>query len=211
MNFEDFVKQIPYVLEYFVPGYISLTFYRALMNSEDEAKSSEQIHLATCICISYLLALIFGQIDTLIIRFIFETIVGCFVSFLMVKLLGTKRFRHYFSLINHTTISKTVFEAIGLHLQDQWVTVYLKDGSMVYGRVVVFGSETTDQWISIDNYRTSGPSFDMDTGKKDEWYKNEKKSIDEVLTIQYGEIRMISLHRWSKSKPNKPTTTVTSS
>ena len=194
MDIEKWIRAIPQILEFFVPGYITVVVFKKLQGNDDENKSHESIQIAACVCISYILSILFVWIGSLYVRLLCESITGCLLSFILIKLLGTNRIRHYYSLINHTLIEKTVFESVGLH-KNPWVTVFLNDSSMVYGRVVTYG-ENNDTWIAIDNYHTYGIVFDKEDGSKRDERAVEPQIKDEthVIIVKYDEIRAIVKH-----------------
>ncbi len=208
LDIEKIVATIPILLEYIIPGFVTLSFYNRIREKE---ALLEQSKLLSCICISLLLNFCFKSlVSNIYIRVIVEIVAGCILSIIFIKIISFEFVRNKFSKLNRTTIAESVFEAIGLHLPDKYVTVFLKDGSMIYGRLIVFNGGD-DSWLAIDCYRTSGPSFDDEHGKKDEWYRKEepKSNIYHVITIPYNEIRAIAKHDkefQSKTKRSKSKT-----
>ena len=201
----EMLKEIPKILEYFVPGYITIAIYKALMGIDAKNKPYEKIQIAACICVSYVLAIIFSSLEPLFARVSCEILGGVLLSVFFVLLLRVETVRHYYSLINHTLIEKTVFESIKLD-EHPWVTVFMKDSSMVFGRIITYGDQD-DPWIAVDNYYSSGPVFDdkdKKNGKRDDW-SEELKTRDElhVIIIKRDEIKAIVRHKEDKIKKSK--------
>lgn len=194
-NFEKLLQLIPAFLEFFVPGYITIFVFRTIRDSSEQFEDSENIRTVTCICVSFMLNVIYSFINIMWLRVIAEIVTGCVLAIGFVRVLRVGWIRRHYSLINHTMIADSVFESIGLHLTDQWISAFLKDGSMIYGRIIAFGSQEHDPWLAIDCYKTKGPMFDKEDKKIDDWNQNEDKSINHVITISYGEIIAITHHK----------------
>jgi hypothetical protein len=203
MSLDNFYVGIQIVLEFIVPGFIANFVYNKLLDSKEKDKISDNLRLLSCVCISYVLNLIFGLfISNLLLRVAIETAVGIVLAVLLIKLLGIRKVRHWYSKINHTMLSESVLESLGLYQKDQYVSVFLKSGSMVYGRIISFNDED-DPWIALDCYRTAGDSFSDKkdpSSKLDEWNKTEEKSINNVIAIRLDEIRAISHHKNTAGK-----------
>lgn len=202
-NIAEWLKSIPLLLEFFVPGYLTIFVFRVVRNGSEQLESSESIHMTACVCVSFLLNACCGFISVDWLRVLVEIFIGCGLALLCILLLKNGWIRRNYSKINHTTIADSVFESMGLQLPDQWITVYMKDGSMVYGRSVTFGKYEQDPWISIDCYRTSGPLFENNGKKVDEWNLDEDMSIHHIIGISYSEIIAITNHKQEKSKTHK--------
>lgn len=210
INSKEFIDAIYAVLEFFIPGYITIFTFRTLSGYHENTESSESIKIVKCICISFLLQILYFKINISWVRILVQIVTGCILSIVLVLLLRIKKVRWLYSKINHTMISKTVFESIGLHLDDQWVSVFMKDQSMIYGRMIAFGSYGKDPYVAIDCYRTTGSLFDDQTHKVDdqtykvdEWNRNEDRSINHIITVRYEDILAITLHRNKEEKKNK--------
>ena len=98
-------------------------------------------------------------------------------------------------------LSETVLESIGLSRtkEDPWVSVFLKDGSMIFGRCISIPSDYEDEWIALDHYTTSGGTFDDKGGKKDLWYikesnENNKNARTHFIAVHSSEIIAIAKH-----------------
>lgn len=202
-NIAEWLKSIPLLLEFFVPGYLTIFVFRVVRNSSEQLESSESIRITTSICVSFLLNACCGFISVAWLRVLVEIFIGSGLALLCILLLNSGWIRRNYSKINHTTIADSVFESMGLHLPDQWITVYMKDGSMVYGRSVTFGKHEQDPWISIDCYRTTGPTFDVNSKKIDEWNPDEDMTIHHIIGISYSEIIAITNHKQEKNKTRK--------
>ncbi len=212
MDLEKFSAGIQIVLEFVVPGFIANFVYNKLLDSKEKDKISDNFRLLSCVCISYALYLVFSLfISNLLLRVAIETAVGIGLAVLLIKVLGIRKVRHWYSKINHTMLSESVLESLGLYQKDQYISVFLKSGSMVYGRIIAFNDED-DPWIALDCYRTTGDSFSnkKDTNSKsdkkdtntklDEWNKTEEKTINNVIAIRLDEIRAISHHKNTAGK-----------
>lgn len=202
INSKGFIDAIYAVLEFFVPGYITIFVFRTLRGHHENAEASESIQIVRCICISFLLQLLYFRISIPWLRILIQIGTGCVLSTAFVMLLRIRRVRWLYSKINHTMISKTVFESIGLHDDDQWVSVFMKDKSMIYGRMIAFGSYEKDPYVAIDCYRTTGPLFVDQEMKIDEWNRDEDKSNNHIITVRYEDILAITLHRSEETKKN---------
>lgn len=199
-NIAEWLKSIPLLLEFFVPGYVTIFVFRIIRNGSEQLEGSESIRITACVCVSFLLNVCCGFILVTWLRLLVEIIIGCCLALLCILLLKNDWVRRNYSKINHTTIANSVFESMGLNKSDQWVTVYMKDGSMVYGRSVTFGMQEKDSWISIDCYRTSGPTFDINGKKVDEWNSDEDMTINHIIGISYSEIIAITNHKQNKTR-----------
>lgn len=198
-NFDEYLKSIPFLLEWFVPGYCTIYLYKLFRKGSEQLENSDSIRIVRCICVSFVLNAVSRSIDDFVVRICIEIVIGCVAALGLILLRKNRWVRRIYSKINHTTIADSVLETMELHLQDQWVTVFLKDGSMVYGRSCSFGDDEKDLWLSIDCYRTSGPLFDNNNGKVDEWNETEDKSINHIMGIRYSEIAAIVNHKTGKS------------
>jgi len=198
---QEMIDSIPDILEYFVPGFFTMLIFRRIRDSKAH-NPFENIHLMSCICISFVLRTLFIWVHNMYIRIIIECIVGLIAAIVFLRVLKNKKIRHLYSKIYNTMLSETVLESIGLDRtsDDPYISVFLKDGSMVYGRCISIPSDYSDDWIAIDNYKTTGESFDSGEGKKDRWYRkeNELASINHVIAIHISEVTAIAKHEYDE-------------
>ena len=191
---ELIINNIPLLLEYFIPGYCTILFYRRLKSSKKEKELSDSVQLGTSILISYFLITILDfvgklplipTITTPYARCIAEIFVGAFLSVVVLRLLRCSFIRKYYSKINNTTLSRTVFECCNLD-EGPYITVY-KEDKKVYGRLVVYNDEEGDEWFAIDSYEI----YDANHSLQDHWSKHDKYSR---YLIPLCEIKSFEIH-----------------
>lgn len=196
MNLLGFIEKIQTVLEFIVPGFIANCVYNKVQDSKERFKIPENTRLISCICISFGLNLLYTNlivIESFDWRIIAEIATGVFAAVAWIKICNFKWFRHYYSRINHTVLSESVLQSIHLDDDDQWVSLFLKDGSMVFGRIIFFNNEE-DPWIAIDCYKTMGPTFESENGiKVDEFYQKEDYTKNNhIIAVRLNEIKAIA-------------------
>lgn len=193
MSIDEIIKAIPQILEFFIPGYVTWYIYQKIRDSKDHI-SYEKVHFLSCICISFVLSIVFSWISNLYLRILAECVLGWIAAILLLKLLKVEAIRHLYSTIFHTMLSESVLESIGLNdtNKDPWASVFMKDGSMVFGRCISIPSDYEDEWIALDYYQTTGELFATNGQQKDKWYVINKKSNNRVIVLRISEIKAIA-------------------
>lgn len=193
MSIDEIIKAIPQILEYFIPGYLTWYLYQKMCDSKDH-HTYENVHFLSCVCISFVLSIVFSWISNLYLRILAECVLGWIAAIVLLKLLKVEAIRHLYSTIFHTMLSESVLESIGLNdtNKDPWVSVFMKDSSMIFGRCISIPSDYEDEWIAIDNYQTTGELFATNGQQKDKWYVRNYMSNNRVIVLRISEIKAIA-------------------
>lgn len=198
----ELIENMPLVLEYFLPGYLCVFFYRRFKNN-NSSMMSEKIHIGTAVCISYLVRLALKSLYHILISCscftflaifntsVWRTIIATTLCILSAILLARARRRHdirqEFSKIAQSSLSENVFEDCDLD-SNQNVTVYL-NGKLVKGRLILYGQDQNDQWLVIDKCTVK----DMEGKVVSDWiyhgYERYLIPIKEIkgLVVHYSE------------------------
>ena len=201
MSIREIIDQIPTILEYFIPGYISIYVYNVFRNKK--TTMSETIHFGACVIISFIIRTFIslaGKIGSIrsvfswvsgnaYIRCFIASIIGIVVSIVLVHLREKKGVRKHFEKIANVTLSDSVFETCDLDKPDlkgdrRRVTIY-GDNYVIYGRLLNYDLEDKDAWICMDLYEIK------DEGTERKWFLQEKY---ERCLISVNSIRYIIAH-----------------
>lgn len=199
MSISELVTNIPIILEYFIPGYLSIVFYQRLASGSNSAQS-EKIRIGTAVCIStfarfvlqtlYYWLIPFPHFAFLVkmnvpeLRFVIECVLVLCATFGFYWLLKSRPIRKFYSLLTKTTLSHSVFESCELSTTCL-ISVYLSD-KVIKGRMIVYDLSGNDQWIALDKYIVKD-----ETGKVfDNWMYHQY----ERYLVPVKEITAIVIH-----------------
>ena len=201
----EIVDNIPKILEFFLPGYLSIFAYRRL-KSNNAIAMSENIQIGLAVCIIYivrcLLRLMYYKLiskpeysfmiglNTPSLRVLLESLICLIIAVCMAIFRRFHWVRRVFSFVSGSLLEENVFEGCDLD-RTVMASVYVSD-KVVKGRVIAYGQEELDQWLVIDKYIIK----DLNGNKLDCWYYHEY----ERYLIPIKDIKAVVIHYDSKSK-----------
>lgn len=205
---DNLIEKIPQLIEYFAPGYLCILFYRTIRNKKSDKEVSETIHIAESVCISFVLGLVtsffFGNKIDIWLRLAFEVAVGCIVSLFLACIVEWRLIKKIHSRLSSRPLTVSLFDSVALDKIENEETVFMEDGSLVYGRVISWGDSSEDPWIALDNYWTEGPMFDIvdndQIKKKDRFASQAYKYEDgnqHIILIREDKIKAIGMHPYT--------------
>lgn len=195
---KDLIAEIPTLLEYFIPGYCAVFFYRKINNATKKDGMSEQIHIGTCIIISYFIKLIFDGISSLPclpditvdahISCILKVLFACLGAAILTKAMRSRWTRKWYGEINSTTLSPTVFECCDLDKGNPMVSVFTDDGGRIDARLLTYDDDPSeDRWLAVDRYAV----YDKKDRLIDHWTRYDHYTR---RLISYAKIISIEAH-----------------
>lgn len=179
-----YIKMIPDLLVYYVPGFIAISTYQYLRNTD--IKFSEVHHSGACICISFLLKSVLTTLihnDNSYLIGMASVSLGIILAFVLYIVNKSKLMSLFIAKCTHTAPQNTVLE--GCDLDSPKNITITTENAIISGRIQLYNQETNDNWLAIDNvvYR------DIDGSVKSEWWRKGKKY--ERYLIPFEEIKQI--------------------
>lgn len=155
------IENIPLLFEYFVPGFCAIYFYE-WQKGGTRNSTSETIHIANCVIISYVLLIVPNMIrgcmpglipslNNTYLRCAIATVLGLILAWVCYKVRQNNRFRQFIGRVFKVSLAESVMQSCDFD-KGPYVSVY-GDGVKVSGRVVVYDTNPEDGWIALDYYK----------------------------------------------------------
>lgn len=199
---------IPDILTYFIPGYVTIGVFKYLLNSDGNSLS-EKIHLQASVCISFFLRLLTSLISgSFYVISLLGTILGVILAVLVYLLRDTKCFDKILAKIGHSSKEDTVLDGCRLFEEGRQVSLFRND-EIIHGRVQLYNQEEFDNYLALDEVIVKNRSGEIiqDLSKKCD-YKRCIIALDSIDTmiIHYPKgDRMVPKPSTSKKSKNKHT------
>lgn len=195
-DFAQYIQYIPLILEYYVPGFLTIYLYRFLVDN-DENRLSDNNHFGACICISFILripvVLIHPSLNAYI-QSVLISILGCAIAFLAYRSKGWTWVARLFSRFTASSSQNSVLNGCKLYTPGRIVKV-ITENYVVEGRVQLYNQSKYDNWIALDEVIC----IDVKNNKEDTWLEAGKKY--ERYIIPFDDIKLIIAKYEKESDP----------
>lgn len=154
-DIEQIVNSIPLILEYFIPGFIFISFSQYLLS-----KSLSQHYVILSIVLSYLLKSIFSvahnyflvnRVFLLNERIIILSCAALIFSVLFVKLYESKKVNYFFMMLNNKSLHDNIWDDVIDYKNGTTVRAICSDAEYV-GYLEYHEEKGNDSWMVLRDY-----------------------------------------------------------
>ena len=182
----QYIQKIPLILEYYVPGFLTIYLYR-FFKDNDKDRLSDSNHFGACICISSILRIpvvfVFPPINSYV-QSILISVVGCILAYLAYRSKDWTWIARLFSRYTESSSQDSVLNGCNFYKQARIVKV-ITERYIVEGRVQLYNQSKYDNWIVLDEIICT----DIISNKKETWLERGKKY--ERYIIPFDDIKLI--------------------
>lgn len=198
------IANIPEILEYFVPGYSTILFYRKIKDAK-VSSLPESVFISEGVVISFFIkillegifriphigAVISSLLANAYVRCIIECIIGCVGAIIVIRLRQSPVVRKQFEKINDVALSETIFECCDMQKTPQVVVEY-GEKAKAAGRLLSYDLDEGDAWLVLDYFKLTENGVTIDTLDDHRNYQR--------LLIPMSEVKCIIVEYDSKSR-----------
>lgn len=189
------LDNLPLLLQYFVPGYLSIKWLGFTLSKKIDTKNELIFSCVTSYCFLSLISLIrikcFQNIpNTAIVNSALAIIVGIAISSLITILSQNKRFRKLTVKLFHKTLNDDIWRDVLDLEHGSNLKVYLRDKDYyIIGHHKNHEEKGDDSWLALSGFA----KFDKETNKN---YKEEPGYIDNqnvIIALKFSDIEHIEI------------------